>query len=206
VTSSKVSSERKGIAALSISWEVGGPYANPALLPLDDFRCESVELYPKVERNHNLTNPGGESVGICTLAISLCYQAVHGVPTKDSEARKAVMNMAARTSTPPAGSTWADQAILAQLLLAWLDKGFETYYLAGIKYSHVWYSFEFPALSEGGVVEPFPTGGPLAGSAAFSWLRLADTPEPAGVNGSVYKITSTWIGGPNGHWDPVLYS
>jgi hypothetical protein len=56
------------------------------------------------------------------------------------------------------------------------------------------------------VIEPFPNAGPMMGDASRSWLRLADVPEPAGVNGSVYKITSTWLGGSDGHWDKLLYS
>jgi len=40
---------------------------------------------------------------------------------------------------------------------------------------------------------------------SFSWLRLADSLNHAGVNGSMYKITRTWVGGPAGYWDPDLY-
>src|ERR1035438_3696727 len=53
-TGSTVKRERKGIGTLKITWEPGGPYADPRFLPLDDFREESVELYPKVERHRNL--------------------------------------------------------------------------------------------------------------------------------------------------------
>ena len=130
----------------------------------------------------------------------------HGVPPKDIQARTAIKNLAKRTSLPPTGSSWNDQADWATVLLDWLDHGHETYYEAGIKYSWIWNSFTWPSLSVGGVIEVFPSAGPMMGSAAFSWLRLADAPEPNGVNGSVYKVTSTWLGGPNGHWDPVLYS
>ncbi len=209
VTRSTVNSERKGIGLLTIAWEVGGPWANPAFLPLPDFRCEVVELYPKVERNKHMygkSYPGNGGDRIDTTVIALCYQAVHGVPPKDIQARTAIKNLAKRTSLPPTGSSWNDQADWATVLLDWLDHGHETYYEAGIKYSWIWNSFTWPSLSVGGVIEVFPSAGPMMGSAAFSWLRLADAPEPNGVNGSVYKVTSTWLGGPNGHWDPVLYS
>lgn len=209
VTSSKVQRERKGIGVLTISWEVGGPYANTAYLPLDDFRCEIVELYPKVERNKHMygtTYPGVAGDRIAPVAIALCYQAAHGVPPKNLEARTQIQNLASRSSAAPTGTTWAAQADWAAVLLDWLDHGHETYYQAGIKYSYIWHSFTLPSLSLGGVIVSSPFGGPLAGETAFSWLRLSDQPEPAGVNGSVYKITSTWLGGPGGHWDAVLYS
>lgn len=165
-----------------------------------------MELYPKVERNKNLVHPGGESVGICQLAIALCYQAARGTPPSDSRARSDIHKMETRGGTPPAGSNWADQKILAELLLDWLDHGHETYYEAGVKYSYIWHTFEFPELSDGGIVESSPFGGPMSGNTSKSWLRLADVPEPCGVNGSAYKITSTWLGGSAGHWDATLYS
>ena len=208
VTRSTVNAERKGIGLLTIAWEVGGPWASPAFLPLPDYRCEVVELYPKVERNkhmYGLSYPRVNGDRISTMTIALCYQAVHGVPPKDIQARTAIQNMDTRTSAPPAGSSWDDQAAWGAVLLDWLDHGHETYYQAGLKYSYVWHPFTWPALSMGGVIEPFPNGGPMMGDAAYSWLRLADAPEPNGVNGSCHKVTSTWLGGPNGHWDPVLY-
>jgi hypothetical protein len=212
VTSSKAASERKGIGTLTINWEVGGPYANPMYLPLDDFRSEPVELYPKVERNKRLfgpTYPANPGDRISAYTIALCYQAVHGVYPSNTQARGQLANMGEfdpDSDFLPEGSNWIDQWGFGGTLLSWLDHGNETYYQAGTKYSHIWHSFTWPELSNGGVVEPFPSGGPRMGDASLSWLRLADTPEPAGVNGSVYKVTSTWLGGPNGHWDAVLYS
>ena len=208
VTSSAVKAQRKGIGILTINWEIGGPYADPFFLPLDDYRSETVELYPKVERNKEMfgpTYPANPNDRIAVQTIALCYQAARGVPPKDQLARTAIELMYDRDSDPPVGTTWEDQFTFAAVLLRWLDIGYETYYLVGTKYSHIWYSFTFPPLSAGGVIEPFPTGGPRAGDASLSWLRLADNPEPAGVNGSVHKITSTWLGGPTGHWDSVLY-
>ena len=207
VTGSTVESERKGIAVLTISWEIGGPYANPAFLPLDDFRCESVELYPKVERNKHMygdSYPGNPGDRIAARTIALCYDAVHGNPPNNSESRALVNTLSSSKGPPPTGSTWEDQENWGLTLLEWLDHGNETYYQAGIKYSYIWHSFVFPTLSEGGIIQS-PNGGPFAGNTVMSWLRLADVPEPAGVNGSAYKITSTWLGGPNGHWDAILY-
>ena len=209
VTRSTVNAERKGIGLLTIAWEVGGPWASPEFLPLPDFRSEVVELYPKVERNKALRGPtfaSNPNDKITNNVIALCYQAVHGVPPKNTQARNMLETLADRTDDPPDGTTWADQWLFASTLLGWLDHGHETYYQAGLKYSYIWHSFSWPALSMGGMIEPFPNGGPMMGDAAFSWLRLADAPEPNGVSGSCHKVTSTWLGGPNGHWDPVLYA
>ena len=208
VTSSTVERERKGISLLTIKWEIGGPWADPRLLPLDDFRSEEVELYPKVERHPQMFGPDypdNPNDRITANTIKLCYQAVHGVPPSDDTCRGMIETLYLRPSDPPEGTTWEDQWLFGILLLDWLDHGHETYYMVGTKYSHVWYSFTLPTLNNGGVTEPFPNAGPRMGDASLSWLRLADNPEPAGVNGSVYKITSTWLGGPNGHWDKNLY-
>src|ERR1035437_6936740 len=136
VTNSKVQSERKGIGLLTITWEPGGPWGNQRYLPLDDFRCESVELYPKVERNKNMRDPATGSA-IDPIVIALCYDAVHGDAVKKTSARNAVYNLHARTSTPPAHSSWAEQEDYGIVLLDWLDHGNETYYEAGIKYSYI---------------------------------------------------------------------
>lgn len=208
VTGSTVEAERKGIGVLTVNWEIGGPWANPALLPLDDFRSEVVELYPKVERSRQLVGPEYPSNSgdrIDADIIALCYTAAHGVEPKRTQARAAIDGLYARDSDPPEGSSWEDQWAWAGILLGWLDHGNETYYEVGTKYSWVWHSFVLPPLHNGGVIEPFPTGGPRMGDASLNWLRLADNPESAGVNGSVYKITSSWLGGPSGHWDPLLY-
>jgi hypothetical protein len=209
VTGSNVEAERKGIGVLTINWEIGGPYANPALLPLDDYRSESVELYPKVERNKQMYGPeypGNPGDRIAVKTIARCYDAAHGVSPRRDQSRAWIENLYEGVDEdPPEGSSWADQWVFATMLLDWLDHGHETYYQAGTKYSYIWHSFVFPTLHAGAVIEPCPTGGPRMGDASLSWLRLADNPEPAGVNGSVHKITSTWLGGPNGHWDPNLY-
>jgi len=80
-TSSEVEWEQKGIGKLRINWEVGGPYADARFLPLDDWRMEAVELYPKVERNKHMfgsSYPGVNGDKISSDTIALCYQAIHG--------------------------------------------------------------------------------------------------------------------------------
>ncbi len=208
-TSSEVTWESKGIGILRINWEVGGPFAPTYLLPLDDFREESVELYPKVESHPAMfgpTYPGNPGDKILSYTIGLCYQATNGA-TQDARSQAlAFLNSMAGWSNSgfDDGTTWAAQANFGAILYNWLMQRNETYYLAGRKYSYIRHFFTFPETSDGGVTET-PQFGPRAGNTSMSWLRLADAVEPAGVNGSVYKMTSTWLGGPIGHWDPILY-
>lgn len=207
-TGSKVKSERKGIGTLEITWEPGGPYANPAFLPLDDWKEEAVELYPKVERNKHLRGvsyPGNLADRITTKNIALAYQSVHGATLQmRSDAAREISKMAALTTPPPTGTTWADQSNWTNQLENWLLNGNETYYLAGLKHCYVIHYFTLPETTLGGIIES-PSWGPRAGDTTLSWLRLADAAEPIGVNGSAFRVTYTWLGGPGGHWDPVLY-
>jgi hypothetical protein len=124
-----------------------------------------------------------------------------------------LLNMNLRTGPPPTGTTWSDQSDWGLVLADWLRQGIETYYLAGFKYTwkHHTFILDTSLLDVGGHIDVAPTGGPLAGTMDFGgeqidWLRLADFPEPVGVNGSCYRISSTWLGGPAGHWDAVLYA
>lgn len=208
-TGSTIKREKSGKGTLKITWEPGGPYADPAYLPLDDWRDEAVELYPKVERNPHMygySYPGNPADCISDDSIQLAYQAVHG-PTAParSDAAKQISNMAARPAPPPTGTTWEDQSNWANQLESWLLHGHETYYLAGIKATYVRHFWSLPATSLGGFIQS-PLWGPHAGDSTLSWLRLADQPEPIGVNGSAFRVTYAWLGGPGGHWDEVIYA
>ena len=208
-TGSVLKMEKKGIGHLIITWEPGGPEADPDLLPLDDFKEEAVELYPKVERHRNLTGAPFPSANpndsITPETIGLCYQVVRGSSAfARSDAMQAITDMPSRPAPPPAGSSWAWQAFWARGLADWLQKGHETYYLAGKKYTYMRHFFTLPETTLGGVIQA-PLWGPFAGDTTLSWLRLADVIEPIGVNGSAYRLTSTWLGGPGGHWDPTIY-
>jgi hypothetical protein len=209
VTSSEVKWERLNIGTLTINWEVGGPWAPDYLRPLDDWREEVVELFPKVERNKHLygmSYPGvaGDKIDVGTIA--LCYQAVHGGSAQArADAKTAILSMADRVTAPPAGTTWVDQADWGIVLLDWLQNGHESYYLAGLKHTYIRHYYTMPTTYLGGFIQS-PQWGPRAGDTVLSWLRLADAVEPVGVNGSAFKVSSTWLGGPGGHWDEVLYA
>ena len=210
VTSSEVNWEQKGIGRLTINWEVGGPYASSAYLPLDDWREEAVELYPKVERNKHMygtSYPGNANDRISSAVIALAYATVHAAtPPARQLAQTSLLSATAPSGiTIPSGTSWADQSAWGLVLADWLGHGHETYYLAGLKYSYIRHYFTLPSITMGGLIQS-PLWGPLAGDTTLSWLRLADAREPVGVNGSVYKVTSTWLGGPNGHWDSILYA
>lgn len=213
VTSSKVERERGFIGTLTINWETGGPSADSAFLPLDDFEEESIELNPKVERNkefYGTTWPGNPNDKISDETISLVYQAAHAGTVQGRQAALDDLNALAGTAAN-------DQYLWGIVLLDLLRSGAETYYLGGTRYRWYWHSFTLPGTS---TARPSPNyyrtrggfrqapQGPLAGSfpTDMDWLRLADTVSPVGVNGSCYKITSTWLGGPFGHWSDVLYS
>jgi hypothetical protein len=203
IGSCTLETEPRGIGLITYNWELGGPAANPAFAPLDEFDCEIMELNPKVERNRNFfgaSHPiwGGddETDKISLVTIAYCYQAVHGASAEGRQI--AIQKIQCLTD--------ANQKDWGLVLIDLLQKGVETYYLAGLKYSHIWYSFTLPSLSLGGVLTG-PTG-PLAAllNPSMNWLRLADKPQSVGPNGSCFKITSSWIGGLAGHWDAVLYS
>jgi len=93
----------------------------------------------------------------------------------------------------------------AKLLVQLLAQGQETYYSAGIRYTWIWHSFVSPATTLGRFIQA-PLG-PLMGyfPTNSSALRLADAVQPVGVNGSAYKVTSTWLIGANGQWNSLVY-
>ena len=214
VTSSEVNWEPKGIGTLTINWEVGGPFASNRFLPLDDFREEAVELYPKVEQHPSLKGSDvltvpGHKIGV--LAISLAYaardwayRAWSDPAANDQNPLTQLMTLESRKADPPKDTTWAEQKAWGIKLLDWLMEGHETYYLAGLKYCYMRHYFSFPMTTLGGIIQS-PSWGPRAGDTTLSWLRLADAVEPVGVNGSAFKLTSAWLGGPLGHWNNNLY-
>jgi hypothetical protein len=106
---------------------------------------------------------------------------------------------------PQDGGTPGTQSAFFYSLLGKLQKGEESYYLTGYRYSYEIFSYTEPTLTDGGIIGT--PGGPVSALPAdMAWLRLADKLEPAGVNGSMYKQTINWLGGPNGYWDSDLYA
>jgi hypothetical protein len=207
--------ERGSIGTLTIEWEAGGASAIQPL-PVGDYILAPQEIYPKIERN---TYFDGILPQIVRAAYCCLYQATNFDGSMINN--DYVINTAAglkvvtpATATAPAvySTPTTDQATqisLANNLLLKLMRGEETFYIAGWRYTYWYYSYTIPTLSIGARIAT--PGGPLAGNLPSNtvWLRLADNCEPAGVNGSMYKVTSTFLGGPIyggiGYWDPNLY-
>jgi hypothetical protein len=194
VNQSVVTNLKAGIGKLSIEWEAGGAYATMAL-PVGDFSLTPQELYPKIER-------AGCFVGITFATLNVCYNCLYLATNSSGSPLVSSTFLTDKISDPT-------QLALAQNLVSKLLKGEETFYLAGWRYTYTYFSYTVPALSAGGIIRK--PGGPLGGSlpAGVAWLRLADTMEPAGVNGSMYKITVAFIGGPTmggvNYWDADVY-
>lgn len=197
VTSCETVPIRGARGKLTISWEPGGAQATMPL-PCPDFDLDVAELYPRTER-HRLFNDrscGGSAEDITLAMLALVYSSVHA-PTQ--EARQAAAARVANYS-----DSW--QSDMGLVLLDKLRKGEETFYMAGMKYTWWYFSYTLPVLSPGGFIEtPAGPGSIPSSLPAMSWLRLCDCAKPVGVNGSMFKVIGTWMGGPAGHWDSDLY-
>jgi hypothetical protein len=199
VTNCQVDSIKGARGKLVINWEPGGASATWPL-PCADFSCETIELYPRTER-HALFNDhsvGGSSADISLQMLALVYAAIHAA-TREAK-------LAAQQQVYNYSDTW--QSDMGVVLLDKLRKGEETFYMAGMKYTWWDFSYTMPTLTLGGIIQaPAGPGSIPSGLPSnLSWLRLADGLQPVGVNGSMYKHTRTFMGGPTGHWDTDLYS
>jgi hypothetical protein len=187
---------RGDIGTLTIEWEAGGSSADQPL-PTGDFSLEPQEIYPKVERNQFFT-------GITADTVSAVYNCLYSFDRSGANSANTIIQE--RVTNAQDGGASGIQTAFAFELLQKLQNGEESYYIAGYRYSFSTYSYTAPSLSPGGIIGT--PAGPIAGDLpnGVQWLRLADKIEPAGVNGSMYKYTQNWIGGPSGYWDSDLYS
>ena len=198
VNQCSLQSLRGGIGKLSIEWEAGGTSAtNP--LPVGNPSLQPQELYPKVERNSYFQGTSGVTGAPTTPieynTIQLAYNALYTATQSGSASAKS-----------KGDKLTGDQKKHFDKLFAKLMAGEETYYLAGWRYTYETYSYTLPTVYRGAVVET--PGGPLSSvlPSGVDWLRLADNLDPAGVAGSMWKLTKNYLGGPGGHWDPDLYN
>lgn len=189
-----VDTMRGMIGRLTIEWEAGGSGASQPL-PVGSFSLKPQELYPKIERASCFN-------GITAATLNAVYCSISSA-TNASGSQIATSSFLATNVTDPT------QLALAENLQSKLMAGEETFYLAGWRYTYEVYSYTAPTISRGGV--PGTPGGPMAGDlpSNVAWLRLADDLDPAGVNGSMYKLTVSWLGGPiwggTGYWDSDVY-
>ena len=202
-TQSAVATDRGLIGTLTIEWEAGGAGAIQPL-PTGTFGLEPQELNPRVER-------AGCFSGMLPETLNICLNMIQG--SNPTGAPALTLNSLPNNVIFGAGNPTPDQAkqlALAQKLVQKLAFGEETFYLAGWRYTFEIYSYTEPSLNQGGFALPGNPPGPLSRfPTACSWLRLADKLEPAGVNGSMFKLTECYLGQPlyngTGKWDSDIY-
>ena len=192
--------ERGQIAKYEINWEAGGP--NCGLTPpATEVKLDNQELYPSVTRNKYFQDADGKFL-LQGPDLALAQATVHG---STQYMRQNAMDQLNGRAANPANNP---SATLGVALAQMLQNGEETFYLAGWRYSVVSYSFTAPSTTLGGIIQ-VPTPQPSYYgyfSTAVSWLRLADNLESVGPINSMWKLAQTWLGGPMGHWNPLLYS
>lgn len=209
VNQCSVETMRGGIGRMTIEWEAGGTSATQPL-PVGNGKLMPQELYPKIERNQIFS-------GMDMMTLHIVYNA-HYLATTDTG--MTIGGPPLITASIATGSLLTNkyydastslkdpsvQLPLALQLYNHLAAGAETYYLAAWRYTYEEYSYSVPTISPGGIIGT--PGGPYAGNlpAGMAWIRLADDLEPAGVNGSMNKLTVTWLGGPLGYWPTDIYA
>jgi len=158
-------------------------YLYLGLTPPDEFSVTPFEITPAIERNGYFS----------------------ALTQDDLKKARGTFNAASaigQTSIVNAIDGTTNKVLTKALVNKWL-KGEETFYLAGLKFQHTLYSFVAPSASLGGIIQfPFGAFAGYVSSAGMSWLRQSD--EVIWSNG-VWKLTRTWLGAPNGHWDTDLY-
>lgn len=203
---------RGDVGTLTIEWEAGGSAATQPL-PVGSFSLKPQEIYPKLERAECFQWP----IQIDPMTVNICHCANEmGLNNGGSVMGGTTLLTQKIVAGGPDGTNYynattaAEQLLLAQKLLAKWAAGEETFYLVAWRYTYETFSYTAPTVSKGGV--PGTPGGPLAAYLPpnVSWLRLADDCDPAGVAGSMYKLTTTWLGGPIwggiGYWDTDIYT
>lgn len=185
VAQSTVSRERGNAGLLVVVWEANGP-GSGATLDLPEAMLTPVEQNPVVERHPKVA-------GLSDDEHASIHTAVFGSTPEIRAAAKLVLDNSVLPTKQKALS-----------LYGLLVKGTQSFYLAGLQYTWSYSSWTVPAgLVLGGYIET--PGGPLAEQIPSngSWLRLSDRLE---WRGGQWRVTTTWIGGPIGHWDTFLYT
>lgn len=186
VTKSTVLKERGEAGRLTIEWEaseIGG--TTP--LPPDEVAVAPGNSSPRIELHSFFASLANNTVEV----------------SGETYAEFAAARNAAAASTAAERKKWFDPlSALGQSLVAKMERGNETFYLASLRYSWVTHYWTAPVIFRGGYLED--PGGPLSGYfvSDLSWLREGDDLQFA--NG-IWRLTRTWLGAPAGHWDSDLY-
>jgi hypothetical protein len=192
VEKSTVTRKRGEQGVLTITWMAGGAGDDdPGVeLPPDEWSTSPQDLQRSIELLPRFSTIGPYRAG-------LVQQAVNGSSVE--ERYRAYQTLVGRVGGPASTQDDAEAKLLADMLIS----GKQTYYLAAKTYTwvtHSWFPFEEYL---GGWTES-PTGPGIAFQPPnLSWLRLADSQNFA--NG-VFSLTRTWLGGPDGHWDSIIYA
>lgn len=180
VDRSSTRKSKPGMGTLTLRWAL---LATP---PPPEFAIIPAELYPPLISNKRafgtLTK---EEAAKCNL-----YRSGGTAEMKDNAIR-------ALSASP------VEKLPIFEALFEKWERGVETYYIAGLRFIYTSYAFTAPNGTLGGFREtpPPPVSG-FTWPANMSWLRLSD--EIAHADG-IFKYNQTWLGGPDGHWDPDLY-
>lgn len=170
-----------GFGRLTIIYEAGGDGASDSLLPADEYSAEPFEVNPAVEKHPNFTAITQDTL----IKINSVRDSAIGTE-----------RVTAKDEINAAGPASAIKLLALKL------KGVESFYLAGIKYTWTKHYWTIPAMTFGGYINA--PSGPLAAyfTSGLSWLRQSDS---LSFDGTKYRLTRSWIGGPSGHWDTDLY-
>jgi hypothetical protein len=176
VDSVLITPDRGGMATMQIRYTAG--MGSGQELPADEWSVQSFEDNPRLERHQRYAT-------LTSAQRADVQTAVQALTEEDRDA------------------AYSGLAALGQELVDKIRLGQESYYRPGRRYVWTSYSYSPPFAVDGGLIE-LP-GGPGAAylNNNYSWLRLADDLEY--VNGT-YRITSTWLGAPDGYWDKDIYT
>lgn len=185
VSESTVVPERGGLAVLTIVWESGGSDGSTPLPP-DEVGVQPDNAAPRTERAVMFRPLDTQTVGT-EAVMDIVFAAVHA------------QNKAARDTelAKLSGNT------LALKLVEKIRQGNESFYLASLRYVWATHYYALPTMTRGGYIDS--PGGPLAGYfvSDIAWLREGDDLQ---YSNGVWRLTRSWLGTPNGHWDSDLYS
>lgn len=203
------------VTAESISFDV----------PPDEFAVEPIELNPSLFRHPRyatvvnyvgVTTGGAVTTGAQIIAT---IQGATNYPSIPSQSEAAAQLTAAQITN-------SSVLALAQELFGFIQRGFDTFYLAGWRVTYSYYDFQPIDLNPGGYIQDPVASGALPSyfwqdgdgdniftslsatvapqfyEGGISWLRQSDAQV---FQRTWFKLTQTWIGGPFGTWNPIIY-
>lgn len=192
----------RGFITFVNEW-VSGPTLAP---PPDKYENDPAEFNPAVERNPNIIDP---DTGITLDDVIRARQSVQAPQ---------ILARGENAASPYNPDT--PQDITYQDFVRLLRQGTDTYYLAGMKLTWTRYYFTPQLIDRGGYTQVPGSDAHgdiipssfirnnvtndlvIPGDDNFSWLRVSDK---VNFGRDWFEHIRTWIGGPDGHFDPLLY-